>query len=123
MEPAVTVQFQIFQVMEISQDNPDIDSTDWKWNQRMEKAVMKTKGSCIQVISPAVAIPEANIALYFFWTDELQAISAFSVSSIPMQDRSHLPCLHKRTNTFPYCMNSGKSLMILFCPSTKPSSI
>ena len=76
MEPAVTVQFQIFQVMEISQDNPDIDSADWKWNQRMEKAVMKTKGSCIWVISPAVAIPEANIALYFFQTDELQAISA-----------------------------------------------
>ena len=123
MEPAVTVQFQIFQVTEISQDDPDIDSADWKWNRRMEKAVMKTKGSCIQVISPAVAIPEANVALYFFRTDELQAISASLFSSIPMQDRSHLPCLRKRTNTFPYRTNGGKSLMILFCPSTKPPPI
>lgn len=30
MEPAVTVQFQIFQVTEISKDDPDIDGTDWK---------------------------------------------------------------------------------------------
>ena len=30
MEPAITVQFQIFQVMEISKDDPDIDGADWK---------------------------------------------------------------------------------------------
>ena len=44
MEPAVTVQFQIFQVTEISKDDPDIDGADWKWNWMMEKAIMKTKG-------------------------------------------------------------------------------
>lgn len=32
VEPAVTVQFQIYQVVETSKDDPDVDSADWKWN-------------------------------------------------------------------------------------------
>jgi len=71
MEPAVTVQFQIYQLVEVSSNDPDIDGADWKWDCKMEKSVMKTKGSFIQVISPAVAIPEINLPLYFFHTDEL----------------------------------------------------
>ena len=115
MEPAITVQFQIFQVTEISKDDPDIDGADWKWNQMMEKAIMKTKGSCIQVINPAVAVPQPNVALYFFHTDELRAISASLFSSISIEDRSRLPCLRKRTNTFPYRTTSGASSTIFLC--------
>lgn len=52
----------------------------------MEKSVMKTKGSFIQVISPAIAIPEVNLPLYFFCTDELRVIAASLLCSIPLQD-------------------------------------
>jgi hypothetical protein len=78
----------------------------------IKKAIMKTKGSCIQVINPAVAVPQPNVALYFFHTDELRAISASLFSSILIEDRSHLPCLCKRTKTFPYHTTSGASSMI-----------
>ena len=44
----------------------------------MEKSVMKTKCSFIQVISPAVAIPKVHLPLYFFHTDELRAIKVNS---------------------------------------------
>jgi hypothetical protein len=71
VEPAVTVQFQIFQVVKTFGDDLDIDGADWKWNRNMEKTVMKTKGVFIQVISPAVAIPHINAPVYFFRTDEL----------------------------------------------------
>jgi len=117
MEPAVTVQFQIYQVIEVSGGDPDIDGADWKWNRRLEKGVIKTKGSFIQVISPAVAIPEVNLPLYFFRTDELRATAASLFSSIPLQDQSRLPSLRKRTNHFPY---RTKSALLVYL---KPGSV
>lgn len=107
MEPTVTVQFQIYQVVEVSSDDPDIDGADWKWNRLMERSVMKTKGSFIQVINPVVAIPEVNLPLYFFRTDELRAIAVSLFSSIPSQDKSRLPNLRKRTDQFPYRTKNG----------------
>ena len=71
MEPTVTVQFQTYQVIKTSLDNPDIDGANWKWNQRLEHAVLKTAGSFIQVIDPAIAIPNVNTPVYYFRTDEL----------------------------------------------------
>jgi hypothetical protein len=82
MEPAVTVQFQIYEVVETSEDNLDIDGADWKWNRRLECAVLKTRGSFIQVISPAITIPEVHAPVYYFRTDELRAIAACLFSSI-----------------------------------------
>jgi len=112
IEPAVTVQFQIFQVVEAFSDDPDIDGSDWKWNRQMEKAVMKTKGTFIQVISPAVAIPQVNAPVYFFRTDELRAIAAALFSSILLQDHPRLPNLRKRTNHFPYRTKTGIFIII-----------
>ena len=89
------MQFQIHQLIEVSGDDPDIDSADWKWNCKMEKSVMKTNGSFIQVINPVVAIPKVNLPLYFFHTDELQAITASLLCSIPAQEKSQLPSLRK----------------------------
>ena len=66
MEPTVTVWFQIYQIVETSQDNLDIDGTDWKWNWRLEHTVLKTMGSFIQVISPTIAVPEVNTPMYYF---------------------------------------------------------
>ena len=66
MEPTVTVQFQIYQVIETSQDDPDVDGADWKWNRKLERGTLKTAGSLIQVISPAIAIPEINTPVYYF---------------------------------------------------------
>jgi hypothetical protein len=112
MEPAVTVQFQIYEVVETSEDDLDVDGADWKWNRRLEHAVLKTRGSFIQVISPAIAIPEVHAPVYYFRTDELRAITACLFSSVPVQDCSRLPCL-KRSTHFPYCTNTGMSLLIL----------
>jgi hypothetical protein len=107
VEPAVTVQFQIIQVVETFGDDPDINGADWKWNRNMEKAMMKTKGVFIQVISPAVAIPHINAPAYFFRTDELRAIAASLFSSIPLLERARLPNLRKRTSHFPYQTKTG----------------
>jgi hypothetical protein len=115
IEPAVTVQFQIFQVVEAFNDDPDIDGADWKWNRWMENAVMKTKGSFIQAISPAVAIPKVNAPVYFFRTDELRAIAAALFSSIPLQDHPHIPNLRKRTNHFPYRTKTGIFIKLCIC--------
>ncbi len=113
MEPVVTVQFQIYQIVETSEDNPDVDGADWKWNRKYERMVLKTKGSFIQVINPAIAIPEVNVPIYYFRTDELRAIAACLFSSIPVQDRGRLPRLLKRSNHFPYRTNSSTSLSVL----------
>ncbi|KAH8997735.1 hypothetical protein EDB86DRAFT_3152472 [Lactarius hatsudake] len=112
MEPAVTVQFQIYQIIETSKDDPDVDSTDWKWNQKMERAVLKTKGSFIQVIDPAIAIPEANAPVYYFRTDELRAIAACLFSSVPVQDQGRLPRLPKRSDYFPYRTDSAHAAFV-----------
>ncbi|KAH9034598.1 hypothetical protein EDB85DRAFT_1863906 [Lactarius pseudohatsudake] len=109
MEPTVTVQFQIYQVVETSNDDPDVDGADWKWNRKLEHAVLKMKGAFIQVISPAIAIPEVNVPVYFFRTDELRAIAASLFSSVPVHDRGRLPRLLKRSSHFPYRTNSGTS--------------
>jgi hypothetical protein len=87
IEPTVTVQFQIYQLVETSQHNPDIDSANWKWNQKLEHLLLKTSGSFIQVISPAIAIPEVNSPGYYFRTDELQVLAACLFSSV--LDRDH----------------------------------
>ena len=65
MEPTVAVHFQIYQVIETSQDDPNINSTNWKWNQKLECTVLKTTGPFIQVINPAIAIPEINTPVYY----------------------------------------------------------
>lgn len=91
MEPTVTVQFQIYQIIEISQDDPDVDGADWKWNRQLEHVVLKTTGAFIQVISPAIAVPEVNTPVYYFQMDELRAIAACLFSSVPAQDRCRLP--------------------------------
>jgi hypothetical protein len=67
---------------------------------------MKTKGSFIQVISPAVAIPQINAPVYFFRTDELRAVAAALFGS-NLHDRSRLPNLCRRMNHFPYQTKSG----------------
>ncbi|KAH9068269.1 hypothetical protein EDB83DRAFT_2222807, partial [Lactarius deliciosus] len=112
MEPAVTVQFQIYQIVETSKDDPDVDGADWKWNWKMERAVLKTKGSFIQVIDPAIAIPEVNAPVYYFRTDELRAIAACLFSSIPVQDRGRLPRLPKRSDYFPYRTDSAHAAFV-----------
>ena len=86
MELTVTVQFQIYQIIETSQDDPDVDGADWKWNRNLERTVLKTAGSFIQVINPAIAIPEVNTPIYYFRTDELRAFAACLFSSVPVQD-------------------------------------
>jgi hypothetical protein len=111
VEPTVTVQFQIYQIIETSGDDPDIDGADWKWNRRLECVVLKTAGSFIQVISPVIAIPEVNTPVYYFRTDELRAIAACLFSSVPVQDRCRLPRLPKRLDHFPYRTTNGKSLL------------
>ncbi|KAH8979718.1 hypothetical protein EDB86DRAFT_2814351 [Lactarius hatsudake] len=111
MEPAVMVQFQIYQIVETSKDDPDVNSADWKWNRKMECAVLKTKGSFIQVIDPAIAIPKANTPVYYFQMDELRAIAACLFSSVPVQDWGRLLCLPKRSDYFPYRTDSGMPLL------------
>lgn len=86
VEPTVNVQFQIYQIIETSQDDPDIDNMDWKWNHNLERMVLKTAGSFIQVINPAITIPEVNTPIYYFQMDELQAIAACLFSLVPVQD-------------------------------------
>ncbi|KAN0136492.1 hypothetical protein V8E53_005689 [Lactarius tabidus] len=98
VELTVNVQFQIYQVIETSQDDPDIDSADWKWNCNLEQ----TAGSFIQVISPAITIPEVYTPVYYFQVDELQAIAACLFSSVPVQDQYEFPQLLKRSSHFPY---------------------
>lgn len=109
MEPTVTIQFQIYQIVETSQHDLDIDGADWKWNRRLERTVLKTAGSFIQVISPAIAVPEVNTPVYYFRTDELRALAACLFSSVQDQDRCRLPRLHKRSSHFPYRTNDGMS--------------
>ena len=106
------MKFQIYQIVETSQDDPDVDGADWKWNRKLEHTVLKAAGSFIQVISPAIAIPEVNTPVYYFRTDELRAIAACLFSSVPTQDRCRLARL-KRSNQFPYRTASGTSLLIL----------
>ncbi|KAI9431976.1 hypothetical protein H4582DRAFT_1821850 [Lactarius indigo] len=112
MEPTVTVQFQIYQVVETSNDDPDVDSADWKWNRKLEHPVLKTKGAFIQVISPAIAIPEVNTPIYFFRTDKLRAIAACLFSSVPVHDRGRLLRLLKRSSHFPYRTNSAHAAFV-----------
>lgn len=115
VEPTVTIQFQIYQVIETSQDDPDVDSADWKWNRKLVCAVLKTTGPFIQVINPAITIPKINTPVYYFRTDELRAIAACLFSSIPICDRCRLPCL-KTSIHFPYHTNNGMSLLVLQGP-------
>ena len=65
MEPTVTVQFQIYPVVETSQDDPNVEGANWKWNQKLECRILKMAGSLIQVISPAIAIPKINTPMYY----------------------------------------------------------
>jgi hypothetical protein len=107
VELTVNVQFQIYQVIETSQDDPDIDSADWKWNCNLEQ----TAGSFIQVISPAITIPEVYTPVYYFQVDELQAIAACLFSSVPVQDQYEFPQLLKRSSHFPYHPTNGMLLL------------
>jgi hypothetical protein len=113
MEPTVTVQFQIYQVIETSQDDPNVDGADWKWNRKLECGVLKMAGSLIQVISPAITIPEVNTPVYFFQTDELRVIAACLFSAIPIQDRCQLPRPLNWSSHFPYRMNGSMIVLVL----------
>ncbi|KAF8262077.1 hypothetical protein EI94DRAFT_1705043 [Lactarius quietus] len=100
MEPTVTIQFQIYQIIETSQVNPNVDSADWKWNRKLEHTLLKTTGSFIQVINPAIAIPEINSPMSY--KPSVQCL----FSSISDHNRCQLPRL-KRSDQFPYCTNTG----------------
>jgi len=58
MELVVTIQFQALQLVKIVDNIDDIDhnDADWKWNQKMEQSILKTRGSCIQVIDPDISL-------------------------------------------------------------------
>ena len=45
VEPIVTIQFQVYQLVEVTDINdPDYNNANWKWNRKLEKKVLKTKG-------------------------------------------------------------------------------
>lgn len=103
MEPVVTVQFQALQLVEIVDHVNDVDHTDadWKWNRKMERPILKTRGSCIQVIDPDVSSRVPLEPVYLFRSDELRALAAFVVDSITDEERLRLPSV-KRSDFFPY---------------------
>ena len=65
--PIVMIQFQVYQLIEVTDTNdPDYNDENWKWNWKMEKKVLKTKGSCIQVIDPSVSMCIPFEPIYLF---------------------------------------------------------
>ena len=103
MEPVVTVQFQTLQLVEIVDHVNDVDRTDadWKWNRKMERPILKTRGSCIQVIDPDVSSRVPLEPVYLFRSDELRALAALVIDSITDEERLRLPSV-KRSDFFPY---------------------
>lgn len=102
MEPIVTIQFQVYQMVEITEpDNADFNDANWKWNWRLEKHVLKTKGCCIQVIDPTVSTRAPFEPIYLFKTDELCGLAASLFNSISQDERARIPRL-KRSDFFPY---------------------
>ncbi|KAF8264317.1 hypothetical protein EI94DRAFT_1703346 [Lactarius quietus] len=57
MEPNITVQFQTYQVIETSLVDPNIDGANWKWDQRLEHAVLKT---CVPHLSAKLRLMSAQ---------------------------------------------------------------
>lgn len=101
-ESTVTIQFQIYQLLEITDpSDPDHNNADWKWNRSMEKFVLKTQGSCIQVIDPAVSIRVSFEPVYLFKNDELRGLAASLFGSISAEERLRIPKV-KRSDCFPY---------------------
>ena len=103
MEPVVTVQFQALQLIEIVDCVDDVDhkDADWKWNRKMEHSILKTRGSCIQVINPDVSSRIPLEPVYLFKADELRALAASMIDSITDEERLRLPTV-KRSDFFPY---------------------
>ena len=102
LESIVSVQFQVYQFVEIvHQDDPDRDNADWKWNRQMETAVLKTFGSCIEVVDPPTSIRNIGEPFYLFKSDELRAIAASLHGSIAQESYSNLPII-RRSEHFPY---------------------
>jgi len=109
--PIVTIQFQVYQLIEVTDTNdPDYNDANWKWNWKMEKKVLKTKGSCIQVIDPSVSMCIPFEPIYLFKSDELRGLAASLFGSISQDGYAKLPTL-KRSDCFPYQLQS-KSYLI-----------
>jgi hypothetical protein len=103
MEPTVIIQFQICQLVEMGEENPDsIGGTQWRWNRVMEKNSLKTRGAFIQVIDPVILSEKIGEPIYSFQSADLRALGASLLSSISLEDRARLPLLRKRTSHFPY---------------------
>ena len=109
MEPTVTVQFQICQLVELGgrDQDPIQGGSEWRWNRTMESKVLKTRGAFIQVVNPTIITERIGEPVYSFQSTDLRALGASLLSSISLQDRSLLPSLRKRTKGFPY-RSSGK---------------
>jgi hypothetical protein len=103
MEPVVTVQFQALQLVEIVDNADDVDhnDADWKWNRKMERSILKTRGSCIQVIDPDVSSRNPLEPVYLFNADELRALAASVIDTVTEEERLRLPSV-KRSDFFPY---------------------
>ena len=102
LEHIVSVQFQVYQFVEIAhQEDPDRTNADWKWNRQIETAVLKTFGSCIEVIEPPTSIRNIGEPFYLFKFDELRAIAASLHGSIAQESYSNLPTI-RRSEHFPY---------------------
>jgi len=111
VEPIVTIQFQVYQLVEVTDANdPDYNDADWKWNRKLEKKVLKTKGSSIQVIDPSVSTRIPFEPIYLFKSDELRGLAASLFGSISQDGHAKLPTL-KRSDFFPY-RSQSKSYLI-----------
>jgi hypothetical protein len=102
VESIIMVQFQIYQFMEITNpSDPDHNDADWKWSRRMESQILKTPGSCIQVIDPAVSTRISFQPVYLFKTEELRGLAASLFSSISQEERLRISKV-KQSDSFPY---------------------
>ena len=112
MEPTVTIQFQICQLVEMREEDPDsISGTEWRWNRVMESKNLKTCGAFIQVIDPVILTEKIGEPIYSFRSADLRALGASLLGSISLEDRARLPSLRKWTSHFPY--RSGGKLSVL----------
>jgi len=111
VEPIVMIQFQVYQLVEVTDTNdPDYNDANWKWNQKMEKKVLKTKGSCIQVIDPSVSTRIPFEPIYLFKSDKLRGLAASLFGSISQDGYAKLLTL-KHSDCFPY-RSQSKSYLI-----------
>ena len=124
METIVTIQFQICDLVEIVPSS-ESDSSQWRWTGHMEEGVLKTRGAFIQVVDPPVATEKVGEPRYLFNSEELRTIAASIFYTIPIEQRSLLPSLRKRSPRFPYrsrgmSILSGDILIIPYLFNSRP---